>query len=235
VDAYSRDRTAELAEEMAARVFRRKWRGYSDQKNFGIAQASQPWILSLDADEQVSLALAEEIHARLPQAWEAGFTVPIPLYFLGKELGYYFRKNPRYLRMFRKEEGRFNDALVHETVDLKGPIGRLKAPLLHDSYAHPSLSSYWRKIHYYADLEAEQIAINGHGWADWLANRWLRAFGRLGWMLLVRGGLLDGPKAWLWIAGQAYQEWLRSGKAARMRSRRQYWAQSMAAGEGVSL
>ncbi|MDQ6949926.1 MAG: glycosyltransferase family 2 protein, partial [Actinomycetota bacterium] len=137
VDAYSGDRTVELAKRMGARVFQREWAGYSVQKNFAIAQATQPWILSLDADEQVSPALANEIQARLPLAREVAFTVPVPLYFLGRKLGYYFRRSAGYVRLFRRDRGGFNDALVHETVQVSGPIGELKAPLLHDSYASP--------------------------------------------------------------------------------------------------
>src|SRR3979490_1457946 len=121
VDAYSGDRTVELAKRMGARVFQREGGGCSAQKNFAIAQATQPWILSVDADEQVSAALAEEIKERLPVAREVAFSIPIPLYFLGKELGYYFRRSAGYLRLFRTDQGRFNDALVHETVQVSGP------------------------------------------------------------------------------------------------------------------
>src|SRR6202022_2955724 len=104
VDAHSSDRTVELAERMGARVFLRPWPGYSAQKNFGIAQATQPWIFSVDADEHVSAALAAEIQSRLPDAREVGFSVPIPLYFLGKVLGYYFRRSSRYARLFRRDQ-----------------------------------------------------------------------------------------------------------------------------------
>jgi hypothetical protein len=78
----------------------------------------------------------------------------------------------------------------------------LEQPLLHHSY--PNVASYWRKIQRYADLEARERRQSGH--SD--ANRWVRASGKLAWMLVWRRGLLDGPHAWLWIAGQAYQEWL---------------------------
>jgi hypothetical protein len=217
VDALSKDQTAQLAERMGARVFQREWPGYSAQKNFGIEQATQPWILSIDADERVPWALAREIQERVPCASEAAFTVRIPVYFLGKELGHYFRRSAEYVRLFRQDCGRFNQVPVHESVEVTGPIGRLQAPLFHDSYPHPTVRSYWRKIHYYSDLEAWDIAVRGHTWGGRLDNRWLRAIGRLGWMLIIRGGLLDGPKAWVWIAGQIYQEWLRSGKATRFR------------------
>ena len=61
VDDYSEDDTCIIAEAMGARVFQRDWEGYSRNKNFGNAQAKNDWILSLDADEELSDALVQEI------------------------------------------------------------------------------------------------------------------------------------------------------------------------------
>ena len=65
VDAGSRDQTAAVARELGATVLQRAWPGYGPQKNFGIELATQPWILSIDADEEVTPALATEIEATL--------------------------------------------------------------------------------------------------------------------------------------------------------------------------
>ena len=64
VDAESTDDTAAIARQFTDRVIVRPWPGYVDQKNFAAASASHDWILSLDADERVTPALAEEIRAR---------------------------------------------------------------------------------------------------------------------------------------------------------------------------
>src|SRR5207245_4025568 len=88
----------------------------------------------------------------------------------------------------------------------------LKAPILH--YSYPTVATYWRKIHFYADLEARQRA----GGSPKRGNRWLRAVGKLGWMLFFRRGFLDGPAAWISLAAQAYEEWLATGEAHRVRS-----------------
>ena len=86
---------------------------------------------------------------------------------------------------------------------MTGRIGMLNAPIFHDSYPE-GIRSYWRKINHYAPLEAMARVQEGRT----PGPPWLRAFGRLGWQLLIRQGLLHGPAAWVWIAGQAYQEWL---------------------------
>jgi glycosyltransferase involved in cell wall biosynthesis len=205
VDGGSRDRTVALARELGASVLLRPWPGYGPQKNFGIEQATQPWILSIDADEEVTPALATEIQETLANdVAPVAFRLHRPTFFLGKSLGHYGRaaRDPGFIRLFWKDAGRFDSRLVHETVQVRGTVGWLEQPLLHHSY--PNLASYWRKIHRYAELEARERRQSGRSGA----NRWLRAPAKLAWMLVWRHGLLDGPHAWLWIAGQAYQEWL---------------------------
>lgn len=214
VDACSLDRTAEVAEELGARVYRRDWPGYGAQKNFGVEKATQAWVLNIDADEEVTQSLAEEITRTVAdQPVEAAFSIRIPLRFLGRQLGHYGRAthDSRHIRLFRKGHASFDDRIVHESVHVDGQVGELQGIVLHESYPPPATRTYWRKIHYYARLEALERAANGESGG----NRWVRAVGKLGWMLLFRKGLLHGPAAWIWISGQAYQEWLTTGMAAR--------------------
>src|SRR5208282_5411152 len=61
VDSGSADATRAIAEKFGARVMLQDWLGYVGQKNFALAQAQHPWVLSIDADEEVSPELAESI------------------------------------------------------------------------------------------------------------------------------------------------------------------------------
>ena len=61
VDSGSTDRTVEIAESYGAKVFVEEWKGFAAQKNSAIDKASEDWILSLDADEEVEAVLAQEI------------------------------------------------------------------------------------------------------------------------------------------------------------------------------
>ena len=61
VDSGSTDRTREIARGRGARVIQHAWEGYSKQKNFAAEQARNDWILSIDADERLSIELADEI------------------------------------------------------------------------------------------------------------------------------------------------------------------------------
>ena len=144
---------------------------------------------------------------------EAAFSALVPLRFMGRELGHYgrLRNDPGQVRLFRRGRAQFDDAIVHERLMVDGEVGWLSGKVFHDSYPEPALRNYWKKIHRYAELEARQRALSEKS-----GSRWVRAIGKLGWMLLIRGGVLDGPAAWIWIAGQAYQEWLVTGLSRRL-------------------
>jgi glycosyltransferase involved in cell wall biosynthesis len=61
VDSGSTDRTVEIAKSFDAKVFIEEWKGYAAQKNSAINKATGGWILSLDADESLELALINEL------------------------------------------------------------------------------------------------------------------------------------------------------------------------------
>src|SRR6187401_400446 len=61
IDCGSQDGTADLARAKGARVLQRDWPGYSAQKNYAAREAKHDWILSVDADERVTPALAQEV------------------------------------------------------------------------------------------------------------------------------------------------------------------------------
>jgi glycosyltransferase involved in cell wall biosynthesis len=61
VDSGSTDRTVEIAKSFGAKVFAEEWKGFAAQKNSAIDKATGDWILSLDADEEVSAELEAEI------------------------------------------------------------------------------------------------------------------------------------------------------------------------------
>jgi glycosyltransferase involved in cell wall biosynthesis len=61
VDSGSTDRTIEIAKSFGAEVFIEEWKGFAAQKNSAIDKATGDWILSLDADEEVSNDLSTEV------------------------------------------------------------------------------------------------------------------------------------------------------------------------------
>ncbi|HET7340089.1 MAG TPA: glycosyltransferase family 2 protein, partial [Methylomirabilota bacterium] len=161
VDQHSTDGTAAICREYGARVLSRDMAaGFGEQKSFAIAQAGQPWILSLDADEEVTPALRSVIEAALaaPGA-HVGFRMPRLTSYLGRFIRHCGWYPSPVLRLFRRGHGRFTDALVHEEVVVDGPVGDLGADLLHRSY--DTLGDHVRKLLLYTAYDARMLERRG--------------------------------------------------------------------------
>jgi len=155
VDAFSEDRTVAIATGLGARVVHRKWPGFADQKQFAIDQAGGEWVLLVDADEEVTEALATEIEVVLAGApSESGFRVQRKNQFLGAWIDHGPWANDFQIRLFRKEKGRIARRPVHEGVQIDGELGTLRSPLNH--YTHQTLSESIRRMNVYTTLEAEE-------------------------------------------------------------------------------
>src|SRR3989338_8639710 len=74
VDNESTDRTVEIAKKYTDKIFSHKNSPLTlnKPKNFGFSKATGEWILSLEADERVSLELAKEIRAKCEERSEYG-------------------------------------------------------------------------------------------------------------------------------------------------------------------
>lgn len=160
VDSGSDDRTAEIGREYTDKVFHQKWLGYAGQKNFAIDKTTGDWVLSLDADEPIEPALAEEIRAVTGSANTCdGYRIPRKTFFLGKWMmhgGWYPDLN---LRLFRKGKGRFEERVVHESIKVQGPVGVLRNAIEH--YTYPDLTSYIATMNKYSSLAVDIMEQQG--------------------------------------------------------------------------
>jgi glycosyltransferase involved in cell wall biosynthesis len=161
IDQHSTDGTVEICREYGATVITRAMdAGFGEQKNFAIAQATRPWILSLDADEVVSLELQHAIHRAILEPGEiVGYRIPRLTSYLGRFIrrcGWYPRP---VFRLFRNGRARFTDALVHEELVADGPVGDLHQDLLH--YSYDSISDHLRKLDLYTSYDAQMLARRG--------------------------------------------------------------------------
>jgi len=152
VDAMSTDKTVEICSRMKVEVSLRPWTGYAPQKQYAVSLAKHPWILLLDADEEVTPELRDEIRGVLASDLPAGgYQIARKSYFLGqwmKHGGWY----PGYqLRLFQKKLGSISQRPVHEGVELQGEAPKLSNPLNHFTYY--SLSQYLAKLNDYTSLD----------------------------------------------------------------------------------
>ncbi len=208
VDAESIDKTVQIAREFTDRVYVRPWAGFAAQKNFGLAQATGEWILSLDADEEVPRELRGEIEAVLAGGDCAGYRMPRRNLFWGRWIRHGGLYPDWQLRLFRRGRGRFVERAVHESVQVQGDVGRLRGALVHQSYA--DIADFLARADRYSTLAAEEWARSGRPVRP--ADLLLRPAGRFLAMYLTRAGFLDGWRGFLLAVLYAYYVFIRSAK-----------------------
>jgi glycosyltransferase involved in cell wall biosynthesis len=194
VDSESTDETRAIATAAGARVINRSWPGFALQKQFAVDQASNDWILSLDADEEVSAELRNSIE-RLRSAAESnlanGYLIPRRSRYMGRWIkggGWY---PDRQLRLFRRSSGRWQGAYIHESFKLKE--GARIETLSGDLHHHPvrDAAHHHRMIgERYAPLAARQMFEAGRRTSQFkVATAGPAAFIR---SYLLKGGWRDG-------------------------------------------
>lgn len=167
LDPQTRDRTAEIARSMGARVEEVPFVSFADLRNRALDLCHYPWVFFLDADERVTPELRQEIASLIRGAPPAGdpeavvgYWVPRQNFFFGRPVrhaGWY----PDYqLRLLWKDRARYPEAQrVHEVVELQGRAAHLSAHLLH--YNVDRLDEFQAKQRRYARLEAESLLAKG--------------------------------------------------------------------------
>ena len=208
VDSGSTDATVSLAQARGAMVFSEPWKGFALQKNSALAKAGCDWILSLDADEEVSTELAASVKSLLTSG-EAprfdGYTMNrrnIYLHRWLKHSGYY--PDPK-LRLIKRGAAQFELRAVHEDVKMRGPLGRLQGDLIH--HAYPTLESFIAHANRYSSLGAEMVVERGPAGFSFI-NIVLRPLVRFIYSYFFRLGFLDGAEGLLVLMTHAsYVSW----------------------------
>lgn len=209
VDSGSTDNTRAVAERFGAQVFDMGWNGFGPAKKFAQEKANGSWILSIDADEVVTAPLREEILTVVgSDNAKAGYEITRLTNFMGKWI-YHSGWYPDYvLRLFRREAGFFSDSLVHESVTVSGPVGRLNNTLLH--YSYPDISVYLRKLDRYTSLGAEELRRQGREFH--IHNLLLKPPASFFRHYLTGAGFLDGLEGFLIAGLSAYGTFIKYAK-----------------------
>jgi len=205
VDSGSSDRTVEIAEAHGAKVFVREWPGFAAQKNFAISKCVGDWVLSLDADEEMSPELATQIRLLLPT------NPPSDAYYLNRRnlfLGRWVKRGGYYpdskLRLFRRTaanfavQPHFEERPVHETMTFDGESSTLDFDLIH--HAYPTLEDYLEHMDRYSTLGAQLLLSQGRVSKSFLAFYWnILIVPHLSFFYnyILRLGFLDGREGLL--------------------------------------
>lgn len=160
IDSGSVDETVKISSALGAKVIFNAWNGYGAQKIFGELQCRNKWILNLDADEELSAELCDEITRvfadKIADA-VAGFKIKIvnkfPFEQRPKKLAYYYNQ----IRLYNIDFAGFKNSTVHDSVVLKSPhqqqILQLNNIVYHQSFR--SYSHWLDKINSYSSMQAQ--------------------------------------------------------------------------------
>lgn len=152
VDNESTDQTAQIAKNFSAKVFSQpNHQMLNINKNYGFEKTTGDWILNLDADEELSPELKEEIKnitnpqraTRNPQLIN-GYWIPRKNYIFGKWIQHSLWWPDYQLRLFKKGYGKFPEKHIHEYLEVRGATEKLRNPLIHHNYR--SISQFLYKM-----------------------------------------------------------------------------------------
>jgi len=209
-DSGSTDGTLAIAEQLGCRVIERNYVNSADFKNWAIPQARYEWILVVDADERVTPGLAAEIRGLLAtEPRQDAFELKRDLFFLGRRINHCGVSNNYLVRLFRRDECRYQPRRVHADVVVpSGRIGRLSARMLH--YSALDIDHFLAKQERYSTWAALDAYEAGKRIS--LVKMLVHTPLRFAQLYLFRGGWLDG-RAGLVVCGiMAYYTFLKDAK-----------------------
>ncbi len=191
VDSFSTDRTVELAKEFTSHVYQHEYPGSTRQMEKGIQYATGDWILFVDADEEISFELAEEIQQMLERGTVmTGYELLRKPRAFGKWInhGGWF---PDYqLRLLRKDSYTVNHEEVHGGFSTRGSHARMRGVVYH--YTYETIEEYLGKMNEYTSLQvSNRIKADSLARARWY-NFFLSPASHFFRMFLSRKGYRDG-------------------------------------------
>jgi len=188
IDSYSEDKTVDICKKYNCRVIQVPWQGFGITKKNAVDAASNDWILSIDADEELSESLKQKIENILVSPMHQGYLLKRKSFYMGKEIKHCGWGNDYPLRMFNRKSGNFNNKEVHESVVIEGEKIKIHEPLFH--YTYPSINTHIAKMNRYSDLLAEDLVKKGKHYSIFSSV----FFGAVKFinMYFLKLGILDG-------------------------------------------
>lgn len=199
IDSGSTDATVDICRRYTDKVLVTDWPGFGPQKNRALGMATGDWVLSIDADEEVTPALAKEIRSVIQDSPYHVFKLPRLSSLMRRPMRHGDWWPDQVPRLFRRGYADFTNDLVHERLNFTGNAQALRQLLLHDSIR--SLEQMIGKINQYTTGGAQRLIDKGrkaslrkavaHGlWALFRAYVLRRGFldGREGFIAAVSAG-----------------------------------------------
>ncbi len=190
VDSRTQDGTFQIASSYSiVKCEKVDWMGYAKTKNYAIGKTTNDWVLWIDADEELTPELVEELKRfKAVKPDLRAYDVARRAFFLGKWIKHSGWYPARVTRLFDKKFAAFKDKEVHEHLTFEGGLGHLKNDMNH--FTDPSIEHYFKKFNLYTTLAAKEL--NEKGKRAGLNDILLRPLFLFFKMYILRLGFLDG-------------------------------------------
>ncbi len=204
------DSTMDIARGYNAHVHEHEWQGYRDQKNLTLDYATQPWILSLDADEEVSTNLKASIISFIKNDSSTfnGAYFPRKVWFMERWITHGDWYPDYSLRLFRAGNARWGGGSEHEKIVLDGVAQKISGDLHH--YTYPSLNAQIEKIIYFSDIFLKRQLEAGKRWS--VIQTVMRPWWRFMRGYFIKCGFMDGFPGFYIAASMAFYTLVRYSK-----------------------
>lgn len=186
IDSGSSDETLNIAQNFKnVKIIKQNWLGFGKMKRFGVLQAKNDWVFCLDSDEVLTKELQIELNLTLQKPKFKVYKVARLNYFFGKairKLGLY----PDYsIRFFNKNYANYNEKEVHESVQSKEEIGKLKHHFIH--FAYENIEDFIIKQNRYSSLGAKNNLFKA------IFSPYFTFFK----LYILKGGFLEGKNGFI--------------------------------------
>lgn len=188
IDTKSNDKTLEIVKKYTDKVSVEPWRGFLNQKNEALKRCTGDWVLSLDSDEVVSLALKKEILVAIKSPEMNGYFLNRRTVYLGREMKFAWQPDYRLRLCKRVKEVAWVGEAFHETLFAPGKTAKLKGVVHH--YSYKDLNDHFNRTLQYAKGVAE-IRFKNNKKFSYLKLVIAPPFAFLK-QYFIKGGLFDG-------------------------------------------
>jgi len=209
VDSGSDDDTVAIARAKGALVTFHPWEGFGPQKNFAKSLTQSDWILWLDADEEVTPELAQEIRRAIATDAADGYEMSRMSEFCGRPMRHSGWHPDWVMRLFRRSKGQWTPGMGHDHVILDGKKARIGGLILH--YPVRRIDESLVKMNRYSSIGAQALVDRDR--KVWFVTGILRGLGAFLRTYVLRAGFLDGPEGFLLAVANAEGVYYRFMKA----------------------
>lgn len=218
IDDYSEDKTIEVIKKLGVKsqnlkskvkIYQKQLKGdFANQRNYGMNQVNNDWILFIDADEEISKELSKEI-VKLLNSYivkEDAFYIKRRDFFWRKELRFGETRRVRnygLIRLVKKNSGKWIGN-VHEVFFTSKKTSMLNGYL--DHYPHPTLKEFIHKVNIYSTLRAKDLLNKGKKTNTFEIIVW--PIGKFIFNYFFNLGFLDGPAGFTYAFIMSFHSYL---------------------------